>query len=369
MKTCEAMASLGHEVVLFYGKRFQSSELKGIDPYEYHDVEKNFGLRSVPVIDVEPLQRVLPWIVLKPLFILMNLIYAFTLVFWTMRFKADIYYTREWMIAMVMSFLGRPVIVEVHQSGTQSMSSRAVGAVARMSHRNSVLRVVTISEGLKQDLISLGAIPDKITVARGAVDIAKFDRLESMGAARTSTGLPNDKPIVMYTGHLTRARGVCMLIETARLVPEANFVIIGGTFGNDGECESELATAGDVSNIIWVGRIAPSQVAIHQAAADILVLPQVDEVGQAPMKLYEYLASKRPVVASDIAPFREVVEEGESAVLFRPGDAILLAASIRRLLEDKDLSQRVTANGYEIAKNWTWVDRALKVLPEMADPA
>lgn len=365
MKTCEAMASLGHEVVQFYGNRFQSRELRGVDPYEYHGVERNFKLRSVPVIDVEPLQRVVPRVLLKPAFILMNVIFAVTLMIWTSRHKADVNYTRDWVIGVLFSYLGRPTVVEIHQSGTQSMSSRAMGAVAHASRRDSILRVVTISEGLKKELIRRGSPPNKIVVARGAVDIAKFGKFQSPSAARLFLGLPDDKPIVMYTGHLTRARGVCTLIEAVKSVPEANFVIIGGAMGRDSLCETELENLGDVDNLTWVGRLAPFEVAAYQEAAEILVLPQADEVGQAPMKLYEYLASRSAVIASNIPPFREVLRDGESAVLFEPGSAQDLAISIQRLLEDKQMLNRLSRNGLEIARNWTWKDRVSKILLQL----
>ena len=365
MKTCEAMASLGHEVVQFYGNRFQSRDLRGVDPYRYHGVDRNFKLQSVPVIDVEPLQKIVPRRLLKPAFILMNVIFAITIAIRTYRYHADVNYTRDWVIATLLSYFGRPTVVEVHQSNTLSMSSRAMGAVAHASRRDSILRVITISEGLKKELIRRGSPSEKIVVARGAVDIAKFGKFQSPSAARLALGLPDDKPIVMYTGHLTRARGVCTLIEAVKSVPDANFVIVGGTVGNENLCEAELERAGEIENLIWTGRVTPVEVAAYQEAADILVLPQTDEVGQAPMKLYEYLASCSAVVASNIPPFREVLTDNESAVLFEPGSICDLARSIQRLLDDKQLLTRLSRNGHEIARNWTWQDRVSKILLQL----
>jgi glycosyltransferase involved in cell wall biosynthesis len=79
-------------------------------------------------------------------------------------------------------------------------------------------------------------------------------------------------------------------------------------------------------------------------------------------KLYEYLAARRPVVASDLPSVREDVVDGESALLVEPGSPQALTQAVTRLLESPELAQRMAEAGYALAERFTWRARAARLI-------
>ena len=115
-----------------------------------------------------------------------------------------------------------------------------------------------------------------------------------------------------------------------------------------------------------VGHVAPSEVPTWLAAADIAVLPNsgTSVIGSrytSPLKLYEYLAAGCPIVASDVPAVREVVTDGETAVLVRPDDPEALGDGIAGLLAVPVLAQRIGALGRLWVQGSTWDARATAI--------
>ena len=101
-------------------------------------------------------------------------------------------------------------------------------------------------------------------------------------------------------------------------------------------------------------------------AADALVLPnkkeeKISELYTSPLKLFEYMASGRPIIASDLPSLREVLDEN-SAVFFESGDSSQLAESIKNILNNENLGRSISSRAFEKVKNHTWENRAKKIL-------
>ena len=76
------------------------------------------------------------------------------------------------------------------------------------------------------------------------------------------------------------------------------------------------------------------------------------------MKLFEYMAAGRPIVASDLPAIREVLTDDVDALLVTPGDADALAAAIRRLAGDPGLGARLSRAALDLVPQYTWARRA-----------
>jgi glycosyltransferase involved in cell wall biosynthesis len=119
---------------------------------------------------------------------------------------------------------------------------------------------------------------------------------------------------------------------------------------------------GIADRVQFTGLVPPAQVAGLLRAADVLVLPNpasaISTRFTSPLKLFEYMAAGRPIVATDLPALREVLRDGETAVLVTPGDAAALAAGIERVITDAQLAGRLASAARAAVDDYTWDRRA-----------
>jgi glycosyltransferase involved in cell wall biosynthesis len=115
---------------------------------------------------------------------------------------------------------------------------------------------------------------------------------------------------------------------------DAAFLLVGDG-EHRGDLESACRAEGLLGRVRFTGRKAHAQVPPLVAAMDIAVLPDSNGYG-SPMKLFEYLAMGKAVVAPRVGPVEEIVRDGENGLLVPPGDAEAFAAAIRRALGERD---------------------------------
>jgi glycosyltransferase involved in cell wall biosynthesis len=218
---------------------------------------------------------------------------------------------------------------------------------------------VTITRGLASDLESrFGArphcaiVPDGVRLEPGTVPPS---------GRQASSG---ERPVVAYAGHLYPWKGVDVLLEALLDLPEADGLIVGGH-----EKEPDLARLkalaerlGIAARVTFTGLLDPPSVGPRLARASVLVLPNpasaISSQFTSPLKLFEYMASGRPIVASDLPAVREVLTPDVDAVLVAPGHAASLAAGIHRVLSDPELGARLSHAAAAAVLDYTWDRRA-----------
>jgi glycosyltransferase involved in cell wall biosynthesis len=172
------------------------------------------------------------------------------------------------------------------------------------------------------------------------------------------------EPVVAYAGHLYAWKGVDVLLHALALLPEASGLIIGGHAAEpDLDRVKRLAKElGIRDRVTFSGMIEPGQVAERLASARILVLPNpasaISTRFTSPLKLFEYMAAARAIVASDLPSIREVLTDNENALLVKPGDAAAMAEAIRRVINDRDFAQGLARNAFRDVAQYTWARRA-----------
>jgi glycosyltransferase involved in cell wall biosynthesis len=119
--------------------------------------------------------------------------------------------------------------------------------------------------------------------------------------------------------------------------------------------------------------VEPARVPELLQRARVLVLPNPPSAMSlrytSPLKLFEYLAAGRAIVASDLPSIREVVHDGVEAVLVAPGDPDALARGIRRVLDDPDLADRLAGAAAALAPEYSWARRAERLEALFAEVA
>ena len=290
--------------------------------------------------------------------------YATVAVSWARWKGARLVWTRDVVVADHATRLGIPTILEYHLQ----LSAAKARCVGRTLPRPALRAFVVISEAHRRMLVEeSGLPPEKMVVGHSAVDVGAF---RAPPEPRAALGLP-EGPLVMYAGSLYRGRGTEELLRVAAERPGVSFAFVGGP---DEEAERFRARSREagLANVRFTGRIPQGEVPRYLCAADVLVLPHTAEAtavdGAAlagiasPLKLFEYMAAARPVVASGLGPVREVLEDGRTGVLVPPGDARALAEGIDAVLADPALARRLAGEARAEVEKYTWSGRTRRIL-------
>ena len=174
-------------------------------------------------------------------------------------------------------------------------------------------------------------------------------------------------PVVAYAGHFYPYNGAHLLIEALAHLPGVRGLIIGGhpRDAADGQRLRGLVSSHGLSDrVTFTGLVPPDQVLPRLQEADVLVQPLIDAPYTryaSAMKLFDYMAAGRPIVAFDLASTREVVADGRTARLVQPGSVKALAAGIRELLADPAGAARMARAAFDEVANYTWARRAERI--------
>ena len=361
IETCHALAERGHAVVLLVRP---DTARPPRDPFAFYGIAPHarFVVRRAPVFGPPPVRRIV------------YLARALTAVAGA-RGRTEIVMTRDLGVASIVLRLPRsirPVLVyESHgfapvfaETMPEMLSGAAAASKSKLrrlwAREERVWRLadgyVTITHGIAVELTGrFGARRALTTIPDGA----RLEPNRSAPSLRQSAS-----PVVAYAGHLYPWKGVDVLLQALALLPEVRGVVVGGH-----PAESDLMRLQALAKTLriqdrvrFTGFVHRSEVAGLLEQADVLVMPHtttpVSERYASPLKLFEYLAIGKPIVASDVSSTREVLRDGENACLVRPGDPEALAAGIAKVLREPQFGARIARCALEEASSYTWARRA-----------
>lgn len=219
--------------------------------------------------------------------------------------------------------------------------------VARLTYRLAD-RLVTVSEATRERLVRVWGVPaEKITVLPNGVDLDRFQAASGHGQqVRAELGL-GEAPVVMFVGGFQAWHGLRDLLvafaEVCRRHLQARLVLVG-----DGplkvQTQAWARDLGVMHAVTWTGRVAHDRVPAYLDAADVVVLPY-PKVNRplwfSPLKLFEYMAAGKAIVATSAGQVAEVLAHGETGWLVEPGDIAGLAEGIVTLLQQGETRRRL----------------------------
>ncbi len=351
MKTCQAISQLGHEVTLFVPRHSS--------PAKAYEITTLYGLKSQ-----FPIQR-LPF---HPS--LHRYEFAYRATRQARLLNVDIAYV--WLLqAGVFSLLAHlPTIIELHGPPEGRFGPSLFRLFQRIPGKKRLLPITHALANQIQERFNIDISDERfLRLSPNGVDLDRYGNLPDPVAARELLGLP---PLLTagYTGHLYPGRGMSLLVQLAKKYPQVSFLWVGGHPADVNAWRERLAKE-NIGNITLAGFIENSQLPLYQAACDILLMPYEKVITgssggnsttyASPMKMFEYMASKRVIISSDLPVIREVLSP-TNAILCPPEDVDAWSEAFERLIIDEAKRQGLARQAWLDVQQYTWLERARNAL-------
>lgn len=244
---------------------------------------------------------------------------------------------------------------QLYGSGSQRLAIRIHREVT--SHARLV---VAVSTTIKRYLIEDGIPEERVVLISNGIDSRLFHPNVDGESIRTAYGIPPDSVVIVFVGSFQPYHRVDLLLHAlAQISPfevPIRVLLVGGDKRSE-ESKALVTSLGLADQVIFTGRVPYDQVPIHIAAGDIATIPASNIYGN-PMKIYEYMALGRAVIAPRQETITELAVHGENAWLFAPDDVAELAHALRTLITDPALRARLGARAAVTAQEHTWDRRA-----------
>ncbi|OUL21681.1 glycosyl transferase family 1 [Nostoc sp. T09] len=225
---------------------------------------------------------------------------------------------------------------------------------------------ITQSEPIRESLIESGMPPEKVVWLHNGFNHSFLLRQpEEAQAWRQELLKEQRKYLVVYSGALYPFKGIDVLIDAAKELPQIQFVITGGTESQVQDYQ-QIAKNKNIENVKFLGWILPRErlVSLFQAA-DLLAHPHCS--GQSanftnPVKFFQYMASGTPIVATEIPPLMEFKQSPLVAVWSEPDNPYKFAEAIQHALEAYPRKSEGYAASIDFAHQFSWENRITKIL-------
>lgn len=356
MKNAVALTKVGHQVRLYIPK----AEVE----VPWNRLASQYGL-----VTEQPQNLELIWVTRKPFWRTYD--YGVKAFRAAKRDGVDCVFTRLLQSAVMASLAHVPVYFELHDLPSGNMGPVLFKQFLRGSGQKTI---VTITQALMDAIEADYRLPYRVqkVVAPDGVDLERFENLPTQEEVRDLLGIPHAFT-VGYTGHLYHGRGEEILLALAKRLREVKFLIIGGREKDISRVQKVIDTQG-LDNIHLVGFVPNTVLPQYQRACDCLLMPYQNEIAGSsggdiakflsPMKMFEYLASGKPILSSDLPVLREVLNEKNSILL--PSDELdAWEAAIIKVKNEEAFAIKLALAAKETAKNFSWEQRVISIFGEV----
>ncbi len=269
--------------------------------------------------------------------------------------KPEIIFSRDIGIVFFFKLIGFKTSYEIHKPFETKIGKLIFKIIGKK------IKIISISQNLKDYLIGKYNIKEgNISAVHDGVDLNKFQIEESKDELREKLGFDRKEFIVLYSGSLQKGKGVQIVAELAGKLNDVSFIIVGGD-----KKERELLRKEWPDNMKFIGRKKHELIPQYLKLADLLILPLTKELGywkySSPLKLFEYMASGVPILASNLGAIKEVLNEGNS-FLFNPGKTEEAALKIRKIKNNQLEAVKRSKRALIDVKNHSWLKRVEKII-------
>ncbi len=344
MKMCQAFAANGCSVSLAaaYGNHPSNMDL-----FDYYGCNKAFNILFTTSLAGKT----------------KRFAHIFKGIIYLLRGKPDLVYTRNIHFAIITSFLRYRTILELHAPlNSKPFASWLLSLTCK--NNSSLQKVTVISESLKNLILSKHYwLKERIEVHHDGADEVK-DQNSNIKKGRKRFE-------VAYIGSMYKGRGIDLIMGLAKLLPDFKFILVGGP---ESEYNRYKSNSDQLSNIEYFGYKNQTFVVNIMQESDILLAPYQNKVHltngkgetsawMSPLKIFEYMASGTPLIASDLPVLKEVLKDGKNSLLCPPEEINAWEAAIKKLCSSEELRNRLSNDAKkEIQEKYSWKIRAKSIL-------
>jgi glycosyltransferase involved in cell wall biosynthesis len=345
MKMCRSLGQLGHNLTLYC----HGSNVSPEKDLQQYDIEQTFSIKKwhIPKIPGQT--------IILALFSCLNILLR--------REKPNLLYARSCFSLAACSLFNVPMIYEAHSSPSTIIHHIVEKYIF---WRSNFLHLICISSNLKKYYLDqyTNLKEDRILVAHDAADPI------AVNTQRAKLTSPREQFNVGYAGSTNPGKGIELIIELAKSLPDYSFHIIGGS------ANPNLTTSPkkNITNVFYHGRIPHAKVAEYLLAMDILLAPYQKKVLPAshkfniadwmsPLKLFEYMSAEKPIICSDLPVLREIMKDDQNCLLCKPDNIYEWQQAIIKIHDNPLLSKRISKNAlWDFKQSHTWQARAEYIL-------
>lgn len=284
----------------------------------------------------------------------------------------ELCYVRNPLILKQTMRTGKKIIIELHNNKLHQrflFDKYWKNFLIKKAKTEQISKVVCISKALSDYWISKGVPSEKVITAHDGFDPNVFTPHISQNQARKKLNFPANKNIISYLGRLYKNRKIHNILTLAQEYPESLFVIVGGP-NDQSEHYKKLANQLSLKNVIITGQIPHDQITDYLFASDVLLALWSKDVKTinycSPLKVFEYMAAGRIIVAHGFNTIKEVLHHGKNSYIVEPESIEDLIIKTGKAITEPYPSDIAKQARYDVYANYTWEQRAAKILSGIA---
>ncbi len=281
----------------------------------------------------------------------------------------DLVHTWMPQIARIAGLLGKPYIIELHGMPTGNVGPKLYKDIIFSKHKKLFLCITNALKEMYENEYGFKFKEKEIQIAPNGVVLEPYLNLPESSEIKSTLGF-GDHFTAVYTGHLYQGRGMDLLIELAKILPEVPFVWVGGR-EEDVKNWRELIEKNKIKNISLVGFVENKYIPTYQSAGDVLLMPYENSISGSsggnsvdfcsPMKMFEYMAAGKPIISSDLPILHEVLNE-KNAIFCPFNDVNQWVEAINRIKNDPSYGVSLGNQARADVEQYSWTERARKSL-------
>jgi len=347
MKMCHAFGNNGHTVTLIVpGKKHEIEQ--GTEIFEYYGVEKLFDILYIPQLKIKGHGYIFGYLAAKA----------------ARRLKPDLVYCRGIIGCYFSLNKNQKVVLESHTPVDQGSGGISKYLFKKIIYHDSFQRLVVITGTLKDYYEEFYPFfKGRIQVVPDGADPIS-DNIKPIAFSGAGKRMQ-----VGYIGQLYKGKGMEVIARLAPMCPWADFHVVGGLKTDVDYWEMECKA----DNLIFHGYIPHNFVGSYMLAFDALLLPNQEKVSTksgheigpwtSPLKAFEYMSARKPILASDLPVLREIFENNVNALLAPPENIEQWAENLRKIRDDCECAERIANQAYnEFIGKYTWSVRARELI-------